>query len=178
MLIDRTMVDAYRLRTSRGPGIDLLLDSWNGVPADTRAARLLAGGDVQLASAYGGGWKLLAEGDVVGALREARGSRSGAPAMKLLEAEAFLAAGGIVAGLDRLEALHNAGEPVFTLALARRRHLLGDYIGAEEAAAALPHHAQAALIGARAALASDRPAAAFHFIEAFLDGCARFPNPW
>ena len=177
MLIDRTMVDAYRLRTSRGPGIDLLLDSWNGVPADTRAARLLAGGDVQLASAYGGGWKLLAEGDVVGALREARGSRSGAPAMKLLEAEAFLAAGGIVAGLDRLEALHNAGEPVFTLALARRRHLLGDYIGAEEAAAALPHHAQAALIGARAALASDRPAAAFHFIEAFLDGCAPIPEP-
>ena len=177
MLIDRAMVEAYRLRTARGPGIDLLLDSWNGVSPDLRAARLLAGGDVQRARAYGGGWKLLAEGDVVGALREARGPRSGELPMKLLEAEAFLAAGGIVAGLDRLEALHDAGEPLFTLALARRRHLLGDYVGAEAAAAALPHHAQAALIGARAALANDRPEAAFRFVEAFLDGGAPIPEP-
>ena len=132
---------------------------------------------MQRAGVYGGGWKLLAEGDVVGALREARGPRSGELPMKLLEAEAFLAAGGIVAGLDRLEALHDAGEPLFTLALARRRHQLGDYVGAEEAAAALPHHAQAALIGARAALANDRPAAAFRFIETFLDGGAPIPEP-
>lgn len=137
---------------------------------------LVASGDGQLASVYGGGWKSLAQGDVLAALGEARQAR-GNCAMRLLEAEALIAAGGIVAGLQRLEALHRAGDAAASLALARRRHLLGDHTGAEDAAAALPMHARAALIGARAALARKRIEAAMDFIEPYLEGSAHCPEP-
>ena len=144
---------------------------------------LLAAGDTQLASLYGKGWKALAEGDVVGALGEARQRRGEDKAheddcaMRLLEAEALIAAGGIVAGLQRLEALHAAGDPAASLALARRRQLLGDHPGAERTATALPMHAKAALIGARAALANQRVDAAAEIIEPFLEGEAPCPEP-
>jgi hypothetical protein len=139
---------------------------------------ILAKGDLQRAAACGGeGWRQLAEGDALGALRVARRDRTRSAAMRLLEAEALMAAGAIVGGLDRLDALHREGDATATLALARRRHLLGDHVGAERAAAALPINAHAALIGARAALANNRIMAAFRFVEPFLAGAAPLPEP-
>ena len=178
MLIDRTLADACRARAACAPGTDVLVDAWAEAPPDRRAAMAVARGDLQLASACGGdGWKQLAEGDVVGALRVARGERCGNAAMRLLEAEALLAAGAIRAGLERLDALHHEGEPAASLALARRRHMLGDHAGAERAATGLPMHVQTALIGARAALINGRAAAAFRFVEPFLRGMAPIPEP-
>ncbi len=178
MLIDKALADAGRARSACAPGTDVLLDAWSGAPPDRRAAMAVARGDLQLAGACGGdGWKQLAEGNAVGALRAARGGRSGNAAMRLLEAEALLAAGAIRAGLERLDALHHEGEPAASLALARRRHMLGDHAGAERAAAALPMHVQTAVIGARAALINGRAAAAFRFIEPFLGGMAPLPEP-
>ena len=178
MLIDKALADACRARAACAPGTDVLLDAWSGAPPGHRAAMAVAKGDLQLAGACGGdGWKQLAEGDVVGALRVARGEGSGNAAMRLLEAEALLAAGAIRAGLECLDTLHHEGEPAASLALARRRHMLGDHAGAERAATALPMHVQTALIGARAALTNGRAAAAFHFIEPFLGGVAPLPEP-
>ena len=178
VLLDKALADACRARVACAPGTDVLLDAWSGAPPDRRAATAVARGDLQLAGACGGeGWRQLAEGDVVGALRVARGERSAGAAMRLLEAEALLAAGAITAGLERLDTLHHEGEPAASLALARRRHMLGDHAGAERVAAALPMYVQAALIGARAALMNGRAAAAFRFIEPFLGGMAPLPEP-
>ena len=177
MLIDKNLADACRARTACARGTDVLLDAWSDTPPDRRAAAAVAEGDLRLAGAVGGdGWKQLAEGDVVGALRVARGKRGGSAAMRLLEAEALLAAGAIRAGLERLGTLHHEGEPAASLALARRRHMLGDHAGAERAATALPMHVLTALTGARAALINGRTAAAFRFIEPFLAGVAPIPE--
>ena len=174
MLTDSVLIEDYRTRTCRNHGVDVLLDAWCGTSTDQRAAMLLAEGDPR-ASAHGGGWQQLAEGDVVGALRTARcGAGS---AMRLLEAEALIAVGAIVAGLEQLAVLHRAGDPAATVALARRRQLLGDHAGAEQAAMALPLHAQAALVGARAALARNRLLPALRFLEPFLHGAAPLPEP-
>lgn len=178
MLIDTVLADAGRARTACAPGTDVLLDAWRGAPPDHRAAMAVARGDLQLAGACGGdGWRQLAEGDVAGALRVARGERCASAAMRLLEGEALLAAGAIRAGLERLDALHHEGEPAASLALARRRHMLGDHAGAERVAAALPMYVHAASIGARAALMNGRTAAAFLFIEPFLGAVAPLPEP-
>ena len=174
MLTDSVLVKDYRTRTCRNHGVDILLDAWCGTSTDQRAAMLLAEGDIR-ASAHGGGWRQLAEGDVVGALRCARSG--GGNAMRLLEAEALIATGAIVAGLQQLAALHAGGDPAATVALARRRQLLGNCAGAEQAAAALPLHAQAALIGARAALTRNRLRQALRFLEPFLSGAAPLPEP-
>jgi len=176
MLIDRVLAQENRHRIEHGRGSALLLDAWSSEPQEQRAAMALAAGDTQLAGLYGGGFKALAEGDVVAALGEARQGRDEQCAMRLLEAEALIAAGGLVAGLRRLEALHRAGDAAASLALARRRHLLGDFDGAQSAASGLPMHARAALIGARAALAQDRVGAAAEIIEPFLEGVAYCPE--
>ena len=177
MLIDRILAQELRSRIEHNRGSSLLLDAWSDEPQDQRAAMLLAAGNTQIAGLYGGGFKALAAGDVVQALGEARRVPGENCAMRLLEAEALIAAGGIVAGLQRLEALHRAGDAAASLALARRRHLLGDHAGAEEAATALPLHAKAVLIGARAALANKRVKAAAEMIEPFLEGNAYCPEP-
>ena len=177
MLIDRVLAQELRSRVEHNRGSNLLLDAWSDEPQDQRAAMLLAAGDTQIAGLYGSGFKALAAGDVVQALGEARQARRENSAMRLLEAEALIAAGGIVAGLRRLDALHRAGDAAASLALARRRHLLGDHAGAERAATALPLHAKAVLIGARAALANKRVKAAAEMIEPFLEGKAHCPEP-
>ena len=174
MLTDSVLIEDYRTRTCRNHGVDVLLDAWCGASTDRRAAMLLAEGDPR-ASAHGGGWRQLAEGDVVGALRTARAGAGNA--MRLLEAEALIALGAIVAGLERLALLHDVGDPAATVALARRRQLLGDHAGAEQVATALPLHAQAALVGARAALARNRLLPALRFLEPFLHGAAPLPEP-
>ncbi len=95
----------------------------------------------------------------------------------MLEAEALFVAGAVVAALGRLEPLHRQGDTAATLALARRRHTLGDYDGAQQAAATMPLHAHAALIGARAALMLGRHNTALRFAEPFLTGAAPVPEP-
>ena len=178
VLFDGALADFHRERTSCAPGTEILFDAWSGASPDRRAAAAAGRGDLALAGACGGeGWRKLFEGDALGALRIARGEDAASPAMRLLEAEALLAAGAIVAGVERLERLHRAGQAHATLALARRRHMLGDHAGAMRVAAALPMHVQAALIGARAALANGRTDVAFRFIEPFLRGMAPFPSP-
>ena len=136
----------------------------------------LAGGDALRAAALGGaGWADLADGDRMAALETARAARDD-PSMALLEAEAMIASGAIVAGLQRLDALHRTANPAATFALARRRHALADYAGAQRAARALPMHAGAALIGARAALANDQIENAFGFLDPLLHGVAPLPD--
>ena len=177
MLFDWTLADVYRERTACPPGVGVLLDAWAGAPPGRRAAASAAGGGNPALAGGLDGWRQLREGDVLGALRVARGEDAADPTMRLLEAEALIAAGAIVAGIERLEALHHDGEPSATLALARRRHMLGDHAGAERVAAVLPMHVQAALLGARAALLNDRAVAAWRFVEPFLAGIAPLPDP-
>ena len=178
MLIDQHIANGRLARTARHPGVDILLDAWLDTPADTRAAMALAAGDLPTAAGYGDGWQRLAERDFVGALGIARkGPDAGTAPMRLLEAEALIEAGGIVAGLERLKPLHDAGDPASTLALARHRYRLGDHRGAEAVARALPMHTGTALVGARAALMEDNPASAFAFLEPFLTGSAPLPEP-
>ena len=142
-----------------------------------RAAMIAAQGDLTRAAAYGGGgWETLVKGDVAAALQSAR-KAVGAPGMAFLEAEALFSAGAVVAGLERLEALHARGDPAGTLALVRRRHQLGDHVGAVRVAQALPWHAQAALTGARSALIANRSDVAFRFVDPFLQGIASLPEP-
>ncbi len=137
---------------------------------------MLARGDLHRAALCGGGgWKNLAEGDIAGALRAARTDEG--QGAKLLEAESLFAAGAIVAGIERLQALHRRGNPAATLALARRRHLLGDHAGAVGAAQALPLNVHAALTGARAALAANQVSMAAKFLDPLLSGAAPIPEP-
>ncbi len=181
LFLDRPLIDAWWSRTAHDHGIDILIGAWAGVPPVHRAAMIAALGDVQRAGACGGeGWSQLAKQDIVGALRVARGAEdSGArnESMALLEAEALGAAGAIVASLTRLEGLLRQGSVPAAVSLARRRHMLGDHIGAQHVAATLPMHAHAALTGARAALVAGHTEAALRFIEPFLSGAAPIPEP-
>lgn len=170
------MATVARGRSAWDHGVGILHEAWTDAPPALRAARLAAQGDMQRTGINGvPGWRQLAEGDAIGALQAAR-SRPDAPTMALLEAEALILAGAVRAGVERLEALHDAGDPAACLALARRRHLLGDHRGAERVAMALPMHAHVALTGARAALVDNRTAAAMHFIEPYLQGIAPLPE--
>jgi len=136
-----------------------------------------AQGDLARAASYAGGaWRKLFDGDVKTVLGMAR-QAPGAPGMGYLEAEALFAGGAITAGLRQFEYLHHQGEAAATLALARRRHQLGDHLGAVEAASTLPRHAHAALTGARSALAANRPHSAMRFVEPYLEGHAPVPEP-
>ncbi len=180
MFLDSRLAEAWRFRTARDPGVETLVGAWSGASLRRRAAMFAAQGDLVRAGACGGkGWRQLADGDVLGALRVARGAREsgkGTPEV-LLECEAMFAAGAVVAALRQLQQLHRQGDATATLALARRRHILGDHQGAEAVAQALPLHAHAALTGARAALAHGGEAAARRFIEPFLIGLAPIPEP-
>ncbi len=178
MLFDKTQAAVFRERTSQGPGIDLLVDAWSGFPKAYRGAVFAAQGDLMRAAAWGGGgWACLAKGDVKSAFRAVRTGPQDDPTMILLKAETLLAAGAVVAGLEVLEELHDDGDAAGSLALARRRYLLGDYDRALSIASALPMHAGAALLGARAALALDRPDPALRLVEPFLAGAAPLPEP-
>ena len=178
VLFDPILAGEYRTRIARDQGVGLLLDAWCGAPADRRAAMLWAQGDTLRAALCGGnGWRRLAEGDVVGALRASRSASERDGSTQLLEAESLITAGAVVAGLTRIEALHRRGDPAASVVLTRRRHTLGDHEGAEQAARAVPLHAHAAFTGARAALAGDRVGVAADFVAPFLAGAAPLPEP-
>ena len=157
--------------------MDILLDAWSGSPPDRRAAMIAAQGDLARAASYARGvWQKLLDGDVNTVLNDISEAEA-SPGMAFAGAEALFAAGAVVAGLERLENLHRQGDPAATLALARRRHQLGDHAAAVRTAQALPWHAHAALTGARAALSHDRPGVALRFVEPYLQGYASLPEP-
>ena len=159
------------------PGARALVDAWLGRGGDGAAALALAAGDPLAAAVLGGqGMRALAESRLADALRWAR-SRPGSAAKGLVGAEALIAGGRIVAGLEELERLARRRDPAGTLALARRCHLLGDHARAEAAASRLPHHPAAALIGARSALVSGRAGAALAHLHPFLGGEAGIADP-
>ena len=177
MYVDRLLAAGQCARTGRDHGIDVVLDAWSGSPRDRRAAMIAAQGDLPRAASYAGGaWSKLSEGDVSAALEAARAAIA-SPGMAFLEAEALFAAGAVVAGLERLENLHNQGEPEGTVALVRRRHQLGDHAGAVRAAQTMPWHAHAALTGARSALTANQPGVALRLVEPYLQGFAPLPEP-
>ena len=177
MYADRTLTAAIRARTARDHGVDILLDAWSGSPPDRRAAMVAAQGDLARAASYAGGvWHKLLDGDVNAVLNGVSETDT-SPGLAFARAEGLFAAGAVVAGLERLEVLHSRGDPAGTLALARRRHQLGDDAGSVEAAKALPRHAHAALTGARAALSQGRPGVALRFVEPYLQGDAPLPEP-
>ena len=157
--------------------MEILLDAWSDEPPARRAAMIAAQGDMMRAGACADGWRQLASGDTAGALRVARADEDRGPDKAYLEAETLIAAGMVVAGLKRLEALHGERYAPATLALARRRHNLGDHGGAQRAAMQLPMHPQAALTGARSALADHRVEVAARFLEPYLEGLAPIPEP-
>ena len=135
-----------------------------------------AQGDLARAAACGGGaWQKLLDGDLEAVL-DAAHKNAGSPGMGYVEAEALFSAGAVTAGLERLEQLHRQSEPAATLALVRRRHQLGDHLGAIRVARTMPWHAHAALAGARSALAADRPGIALRLIEPYLEGHAPVPE--
>lgn len=177
MYIDRALAAGQRSRTAAHHGVNALLDAWSGVAGAARAAMIAAQGDLARAAVHGGdGWVALLDGNLSAALQHARQDIE-SPGMWFLEAEALFYAGAVVSGLQRFEAMHARGDSAATLALARRRHQLGDHAGAMRAAYRLPQHVHAALTGARAAIASRRFDVAFRFIEPFLYGVAPVPDP-
>ena len=177
MYVDRAFAAAHRDRSARDHGVDILLDAWSGSPKDRRAAMVAAQGDLARAASYAGGaWQKLLDGDVKAVLDTAR-KAAGSPGMGYIEAEALFSVGAVVTGLERLEDLHRQGEPAATLALARRRHQLGDHPGAVRVAKTMPWHAHAALTGARSALMANRPGIALQLVEPYLEGCASVPEP-
>ena len=176
MAFDRVLARGTQARQAHPAGARILYDAWLGVRASERAPSALAVGDVATAGAIGGGgWELLAKGDLIGALNASReGERR--PGDRLLEAECLLASGAVVAGLSVLERLHEGAFAPATVASARHRHGLGDYAGAMRVAANLPMHAGLALTAARSALALKRPGTAFEFLEPVLYGVAPVPD--
>ena len=177
MYVDRSLAGQHRGRTAHDHGVDLLLDAWSGSPVACRAAMVAAQGDLTRAAACAGGaWQKLLDGDVQAVLDTAR-KNAGSPGMGYVEAEALFSAGAVTAGLEHLEHLHRQAEPAATLALLRRRHQLGDHLGAIRVARTMPWHAHAALLGARSALAADRPGIALRLVEPYLEGHAPVPEP-
>lgn len=177
MYADRALLGVRRDRSARDHGVDILIDAWSGSPKDRRAAMVAAQGDLARAASYAGGaWQTLLEGDVKTVLDATR-KAPGSPGMAYLEAEALFSAGTVTVGLERLEGLHRQGEPAATLALARRRHQLGDHLGAIRVARTMPWHAHAALAGARSALMVNRPGVAWQLVEPYLQGQASLPEP-
>ena len=176
MAFDRLLARSAQARHAHPASSQAIFDAWVDASRTARAAMALAGGDAVRAGALGGnGWQELADGDRMAALRIARAQRDD-PNMALLEAEAMIASGAIVAGLDRLETLHRSANPAATVALARRRHALADHAGAQRVARALPMHAGAALTGARAALADNQIQSALAFLDPLLHGVAPLPD--
>ena len=177
MYVDRSLAGQHRGRTAHDHGVGVLLDAWAGSPPACRAAMVAAQGDLARAAACAGGaWQKLLDGDVRAVLDTAR-KNAGAPGMGYIEAEALFSAGAVTAGLAHLEHLHRRSEPAATLALARRCHQLGDHIRAVRVAKTMPWHAHAALLGARSALAADRPAIALRLVEPYLEGHTPLPEP-
>ena len=177
MYVDRFLAGQHRGRTAHDHGVDLLLDAWSGSPVACRAAMVAAQGDLARAAACAGGaWQKLLDGDVKAVLDTAR-KNAGSPGMGYVEAEALFSAGAVTAGLEHLEYLHRQSEPAATLALVRRRHQLGDHLGAIRVARTMPWHAHAALAGARSALAAERPGIALRLVEPYLEGHAPVPEP-
>ena len=169
----------WRDRSSTDHAAAALVCAWCGDPPESRAAMAMALGDFPRAAVIAGGpFQCLAAGDIVGALRQARGTGDAGqtPAMALAEAEALLAAGAVTSGLDILSELHRAMYPAATVTLSRHRHRLGDHIGAEELAMTLPGHAQAAVTGAKAAIIGHRAGTAIRLLEPFLTGAAVIPD--
>ena len=159
------------------PGARALVDAWLGRSGDGAAALALAAGDPLAAAVLGGaGMRALAENRLVDALEWAS-SRPGSAAKGLVSAEALIAGGRVVAGLEALERLARRRDPAGTLALARRFHLLGDHARAEAAASRLPLYPAAALIGARSALAAGRAGSALACLHPFLGGEAGVVDP-
>ena len=176
MFLDRSLAHTHRMRLASEPGSTIVADAWLGTPPALRAAMAAAQGDLRHAGVCGcPHWAALASGRLADAFDAARGAPT-APGMKHLEAEALLAAGLIVTGLRALEALSARGDPAGTIALARRRHSLGDHRGAMLAAGAIPLHASAAITGARAALVLGNASAAWAFLEPFAEGLVSAPE--
>ena len=159
------------------PGARALVDAWLGRSGDGAAAIALAGGDPLAAAVLGGrGMRALAEGRLEDALRWSR-TRPGSAAKSLVGAEALIAGGRIVGGLEALERLVRRRDPAGTLAFARRCHLLGDHGRAQAAASRLPLNPAAALIGARSALVARRAESALAHLHPFLSGNAACADP-
>ena len=176
MFLDRSLAHAHRMRLASEPGSMIVADAWLGTPPALRAAMAAAQGDLHYAAVCGcPHWAALASGRLTDAFDAARGAPT-APGMKHLEAETLLAAGLIVTGLRALEALSARGDPAGTIALARRRHSLGDHRGAMLAAGSIPLHASAALTGARAALVLGNASTAWAFLEPFAEGLVAAPE--
>ena len=176
MFLDRSLAHAHRMRLASEPGSMIVADAWLGTPPALRAAMAAAQGDLHYAAVCGcPHWAAFASGRLTDAFDAARGAPT-APGMKHLEAEALLAAGLIVTGLRALEALSARGDPAGTIALARRRHSLGDHRGAMLAAGSIPLHASAALTGARAALVLGNASTAWAFLEPFAEGLVAAPE--
>ena len=176
MYLDRALAHTHRMRLACEPGSTTLADAWLGTPPALRAAMAAAQGDIHQAAVCGcPHWAALASGRVGDAFDAARANLS-APGMKHLEAEALVAAGLIVTGLRALEALSARGDPAGTVALARRRHSLGDHRGAVMVAGSIPFHASAALTGARASLLLGNASTAWSFLEPFIEGLVPAPE--
>lgn len=174
-MIDPFIANLYRERTARSWGGSIVLNAWQGIPASQRAAMIYAQGDPHRAGACGGdGWKMLADGDLAGALKVSRNQQD--PYSQQLEAETLIAAGSLVAGLERLRRLHNKGSISASLSLMRRLHILGDHAGAGKVAITAPWHSSIAILGARAALACKNYSLARKLLEPLLLGIVHVPD--
>lgn len=175
-MFDRFLARAYRARTASVHGVDIVTDAWLNVPVGHRAAMAYAQGDPERAAACGGeAWVCLGKGDLAGALKAARKGKG--VFNEYLEAEALIAAGGIMPGLSRLRKLHQQGEVNATLAFASRLYALGHHKKALEIAGSAPWHAHTAMVGARAALSQQNYQQASVLLEPLLTGLVPVPSP-
>ena len=173
---DRSLTGLARQRVAQPHAPDLMVRSWLGLPAANRAAMVAAEGDLALAARCDPErWGPLLDGDVRRSLQVAASEPSSLP-LRLVEAEALLAGGAILAGLEVLGDAHRRGFAPAGVALARRLYQLGDHRRAIEVASELPLHAQPALVRARSAMAMERPREALRALAPLLEGAAPLPD--
>lgn len=173
-MIDPFIASQYRERTAKSWGAGIVLTAWQGHHPGHRAAMIYAQGDPQRAGACDPNWKLLADGDLVGALKASRNQDN--PYAMQLEAETLITAGSLIAGLERLQKLHNKGLVSASLSLTRRLYMLGDFDSALTVALSLPWHAHVVMLGARSAIMKKDYDTARRMMEPLLLGIVPVPD--
>ena len=173
-MIDPFIAGMYRERTAKSWGAGIVMNAWQGIHPAQRAPMIYAQGDPQRAGSCDPNWQLLADGDFIGALKATRNQQS--PFTMQLEAETLIAAGSLVAGLERLRRLHNRGLVSASLSLTRRLHMLGDFKGAVTMALSIPWHAHIVILGTRAAIMDKDYRNARKLIEPLLLGIVPVPD--
>ena len=175
VVYDRLSLERASARLAHGASASLVSCCWTGRGSAGRAAMLGAQGALDTAARCAPhSWGHLAAGDVEAVLRLARADTN--DAARVLEGEALVCAGAVVAGIEVLRDAHRSGYAPATVALTRRLHEFGDAAGAIEVARCAEFHVGCATVRARAALSLGRAPEALRALIPFLSGHVVLPD--